>query len=105
MEGVTPEVLRRLRAHDWPGNVRELHNVVEYAFAVGKGPVFRSEELPPELREGEAPEVHLAAPADLDEVARLRDALVRAEGHVGRAAELVGMSRPTFWRHRKRLGV
>ena len=105
VEGVTPEVLRRLRAHDWPGNVRELHNVVEYAFAVGKGPVFRSEELPPELREGEAPEVLLAAPADLDEVARLRDALARAEGHVGRAAELLGMSRPTFWRHRKRLGV
>lgn len=105
IDAVSPEVLRRLRAHDWPGNVRELHNVVEYAFAVGRGPVFRADELPPELREEEPPEITTAAPADLDEVARLRDALARADGHVGRAAELLGMSRPTFWRHRKRLGV
>jgi DNA-binding NtrC family response regulator len=30
-EGISPEALRVLEAHDWPGNIRELQNVVEYA--------------------------------------------------------------------------
>ena len=102
---VSSEVMLRLRAHDWPGNVRELHNVVEYAFAVGRGPTFGVAELPPELRVGDAPTALVEVAPALDEVARLRDALERAEGHVGRAAAMLGMSRPTFWRHRKRLGV
>ncbi len=29
IEGITPDALRKLIAHDWPGNVRELRNVVD----------------------------------------------------------------------------
>lgn len=29
--GLSPEAIKRLRAHDWPGNIRELQNVMEYA--------------------------------------------------------------------------
>lgn len=50
VQGIAPEVMRSLMAHAWPGNVRELHNVVDYAFAVGRGPIILLEELPPELR-------------------------------------------------------
>jgi transcriptional regulator with PAS, ATPase and Fis domain len=105
VESVAPEVLRAIEAHDWPGNVRELHNVVEYAFAVGRGPVFSLDDLPPELREAEPPPEISEVVDDEAESGRIRAALVEAEGHVGRAAAALGMSRPTFWRHRKRLGI
>ncbi len=99
---VSPTVMRRLLDHSWPGNVRELMNVVQYAFAVGRGPVLELEDLPPEFREPGTP----LGPAPLvDEATRLRQALANTGGSIGEAAALLGMSRPTFWRKRKKHGV
>lgn len=97
----SPEAMRLLLDHRWPGNVREVQNVVDYAFAVGRGPEVQVDELPPEFREAATP-VTGGEGGTADAV---RDALRRADGHVGRAAELLGVSRPTFWRWRKRHGV
>ncbi len=113
---VAPEAMRALLDHPWPGNVRELRNAIEYAFAVGRGPELRRDELPPVLRgedarseEGPRSEPGpvstdgarpLLPPAS--EIERLRWALDRCDGHVGRAAALLGMSRATFWRKRRR---
>ena len=52
--------------------------------------------------DGEAQDVR--APHD-DEARRIRDALAASHGHVGDAAALLGMSRPTFWRKRKKYGL
>jgi transcriptional regulator with PAS, ATPase and Fis domain len=105
---ITPDAIRALLDHGWPGNVRELINVVEYATAVGRGPTLDLRDLPPEFRE---PRVERRAPAParaaapLDERALILDALNRTNGNVGEAADLVGMSRPTFWRKRKKYGI
>ena len=53
VETIAPDAMRALLDHDWPGNGRELRNVVEYAFAVGRGPELELEELPPEVRSHE----------------------------------------------------
>jgi two-component system response regulator PilR (NtrC family) len=34
IEGISPEVMRKLEAYDWPGNVRELENTMERAVAL-----------------------------------------------------------------------
>src|SRR4030088_988250 len=34
VEGISPEVMRKLEAYDWPGNVRELENTLERAVAL-----------------------------------------------------------------------
>ena len=117
---VSPETMRILLNHEWPGNVRELQNVLDYAFAVGRGVEFLPDELPPEFSEPMAaacgtpscaPQVgwggaqNLPAPqipAVQDEKQRIQNALEQANGRVGLAAELLGMSRPTFWRKRKK---
>lgn len=104
IRAIDPDVMRALLDHDWPGNVRELLNVVQYAFAVGRGPDLRISELPPEFRERGSTLPTPRAPQE-DQASRIRDALARSGGHVGRAAALLGMSRPTFWRHRKKLGI
>ena len=54
IEKIEPEAMRVLLDYAWPGNIRELHNVVEYAFAVGRGTTLRLSELPPEFREPRA---------------------------------------------------
>lgn len=43
--------MKLLLDYSWHGNIRELQNVVEYAFAVGRGTILKSVELPPEFRE------------------------------------------------------
>jgi DNA-binding NtrC family response regulator len=104
---VAPEAMRALLDHAWPGNVRELRNVVEYAFAVGRGTDLRRDDLPPQLREPRGPspiDPAGAAPAE-GEAERIRRALDQARGRINEAAAKLGMSRATFWRKRKRYGL
>lgn len=111
---VESDAMKLLLQWRWPGNVRELQNAVEYVFAVGHGPVLRAVDLPSELRgmpiPGTPPAVAtgpaaLAEEGDAALAARIQAALQTHKGHVGKAAESLGLSRPTFWRYRKRLGV
>jgi len=111
-----PDAMRAVLDYDWPGNVRELQNVLEYAFAVGRGPEIQLRELPPEFRTTQpAPVVEASSPKldgqryralePKDEKEAIRRALQQAGGHIGRAATFLGMSRPTLWRKRKRYGL
>jgi transcriptional regulator with PAS, ATPase and Fis domain len=50
IEHVSPEARAALRGYDFPGNVRELRNVLQYAFAIGRGPTLLAADLPPEMR-------------------------------------------------------
>ena len=108
IDRIAPAAMRALLDHRWPGNVRELRNVVEYAFAVGRGVELSRAELPPELRESVAVQSSPAAPQRLkpiDEAQRIQDAIAAAGGHLGKAAEMLGISRPTLWRKRRKYGV
>jgi transcriptional regulator with PAS, ATPase and Fis domain len=104
---ISPEAMRTLLDHTWPGNVRELINVIEYAMAVGRGPVLGLRDLPPEFREPGALKRARTTQSDgpVDEESMIREALERSNGHIGTAADLLGMSRPTFWRKRKKYGI
>jgi two-component system response regulator AtoC len=98
IDAVDAGAMEALLEYRWPGNVRELSNLVEYAFAVGEGAVFTVDDLTPELR-GEPPprEGDGDDPRTLER-ARIVDALKRADGRKGKAADLLGMSRSTLWR-------
>jgi len=107
IEKIEPDAMKVLLDYRWPGNIRELHNVVEYAFAVGRGSTLRLSELPPEFREplidniqhGKHKTNKQLTPED--EMAAIQKALEQSQGHVNNAANLLGMSRATFWRKRK----
>ncbi|MDP3838811.1 MAG: sigma 54-interacting transcriptional regulator, partial [Methylococcales bacterium] len=104
IEKIEPSAMRTLLDYSWLGNVRELQNVVEYAFAVGRGTTLRLSELPPEFRDSrriEQPAKHTLLLSDEQEAAAIRQALEQSNGKVSLAAQLAGMSRATFWRKRK----
>ncbi len=108
IEKIDPQAMRALLDYAWPGNIRELHNVVEYAFAVGRGATLRWSELPPEIRESRIiepqPMQNMPLSAD-EESAAIRQALEKSNGKVTQAARTLGMSRATFWRKRKIYGI
>ncbi|CAA9892033.1 PAS modulated sigma54 specific transcriptional regulator, Fis family [Candidatus Methylobacter favarea] len=114
IEKIEPQAMRILLDYPWPGNIRELHNVVEYAFAVGRGPTLRLSELPPEFRETrptadqplQSTSSRQASPLSTEqETAAIRLALEQSNGKVTSAASSLGMSRATFWRKRKLYGI
>ena len=107
IEKIDPDAMKVLLDYRWPGNIRELHNVVEYAFAVGRGSILRLSELPPEFREPRVenlqkiPRNQNQQLTPEDEMSAIRKALEQSQGQVSIAANLLGMSRATFWRKRK----
>jgi two-component system, NtrC family, response regulator AtoC len=104
VETIAPEPMRALLNHSWPGNVRELRNVVEYAFAVGRGSELLLEELPPEFAE-ESGTADIVVDEDQSERELIREALQLEVGRVSAAAKRLGMSRATFWRKRQKYGL
>ena len=108
VEQIEDDVLEALLAYPWPGNVRELHNVIQFAFAVGEGPVLTLSHLTPELR-GEPPPENLVEQLEPDarsiERDAILDALRKARGKRADAAGMLGMSRTTLWRKMRELGV
>lgn len=59
----SPEVLEVLEKYDWPGNVRELRNALEHAATFARGAQLQLADLPRNLREGRASELHSEAPS------------------------------------------
>lgn len=101
VETFAPDAMRALLDHRWPGNVRELRNVVEYAFAVGRGAELLLGELPPEFGEGTTGGEG-GASEEPSERERIREALQLEGGRLNAAAKRLGMSRATFWRKRRK---
>ncbi|WP_445287811.1 sigma-54-dependent Fis family transcriptional regulator [Variovorax atrisoli] len=111
---LSEEAMRRLLAHDWPGNLRELRNVLRLALALCSDGRVGVEDIQLQLpaRSGNvapATVAHVAAssPADADGIpaAELIELLRRHRWHVARAADELGLSRATVYRHMKRHGI
>ncbi|WP_437579995.1 sigma 54-interacting transcriptional regulator [Sorangium sp. So ce887] len=97
------EALRRLSQHGWPGNVRELENVITKAVVFCDGRRIGPDDVElPRAREGSG----RGAPRPLqDERAALLAALEGTGWNALQAAREAGMSRATFYRKLRRLGI
>src|SRR6266508_553864 len=109
----TPEALSALRAYHWPGNVRELEAVLERMLHISEKSVLTLADLPPAIAQslpaaGNGTMTPLDRLYDRQAVAE-RDAILRAgreaAGHLGHAAERLGISRATLWRKMKLYGL
>ncbi len=102
---VGPDAMDLLLNHPWPGNVRQLENAIERACVTVRQGVIEPEHLPPDI--AHRPSGSLDVSVDItrplaDQVAEqaakieekyLRSAMKKTRGHVGRCAEISGLSR------------
>ncbi|HEX4609170.1 MAG TPA: sigma-54 dependent transcriptional regulator [Urbifossiella sp.] len=121
IQGFDPEALACLRAYRWPGNVRELQAVLKEAMLRATGTLLLPEFLPAAVRgRPDVPAADTAGAGDVDIPALIDDLLARGEndlhtrvvsalervlfervlratgGHLGRAAERLGLNRSTL---------
>ena len=95
--GLAPDAIRAIQAYAWPGNVRELENRIKGAVIMAEGAVVTANDLG--LKDpGEDPEyLNLRVARQRAEVQAARQALAVARGNLSRAAELLGVTRPTLY--------
>ncbi|RMG46599.1 MAG: sigma-54-dependent Fis family transcriptional regulator [Acidobacteria bacterium] len=111
-----PEALRRLERHPFPGNVRELANLVHRLVLSVAGETIRVGDLPEEYRRPEPaspapPALAWAEGMSLAEALRaverelIVNALRRHEGHRGKTARALGISRKNLWEKMRAHGL
>ena len=99
--------IRAVEAHNWPGNIRELENCVKRATIMADGSCISSEDIGLAPAGGEAVQesLDLRAARDAAEKKTIIAALGRVDGNIVKAAELLGVSRPTLYDLMHRLGL
>ena len=97
----TEDALAAIDRHAWPGNVRELLNVVKRAAIMADGPRVAAADLglPASAPGAEelADVVDLRTARERAERTAVIAALARTGDNIARAAELLGVSRPTLY--------
>lgn len=101
---LAPDAIEAIERHDWPGNVRELENVIKRAVIMADGSSIRAADLDIEVK-GEADDLNLRAVRDDAERGAVLRALARVDGNLSKAAELLGISRPTLYDLLHRFGL
>ncbi len=91
------EALALIESHHWPGNVREMENCIKRAVIMADGPQITAEDLGLADTPAEEEPLNLRQIRDEAEYKALVKALARADGNIVRAAEMLGVSRPTIY--------
>lgn len=99
------DALDAISNHSWPGNVREIENCIKRAVIMAEGSQITALDLG--LKPADTPE----QPATLREVREQAEcevitrALARVNGNIAKAAELLGVTRPTLYDLMNRYGL
>jgi DNA-binding NtrC family response regulator len=110
---VSPDAFEKLLDYSWPGNVRELQNAIEYAVVLARQGIIGVKELPaeiqlpPALQQTELGGLPRKGVQTLDDLERqaILQALAECRGNKKKAAELLGIQRPTLYNKMKRYAI
>src|SRR5213596_2956018 len=110
---ILPDAFQKLLDYSWPGNVRELQNAMEYAVVLARENLIGVKELPaevqlpPALQQTERIPLARTGVQSLDDMERnaILQALAQCHGNKKKAAELLGIQRPTLYNKLKRYAI
>ncbi|MDO8651329.1 MAG: PEP-CTERM-box response regulator transcription factor [Undibacterium sp.] len=91
------EALALIESHPWPGNVREMENCIKRAIIMADGPQISAEDLGLSSLPVQEEAINLRQIRDDAEHKAVVKALARMDGNMVKAAELLGVSRPTLY--------
>jgi two-component system, NtrC family, response regulator AtoC len=98
-----PSTVKLLEAYAWPGNVRELKNAIEHALLFAEDSLLLPKNFP-QIIQAKEYAGGLKSLEDLEREA-IKTTLDQTHYKIGRAAELLGISRKTLLEKRKRYGL
>lgn len=102
---VSDGAIKKLKHYDYPGNVRELENIIEQAVSMADREHVLSEKIlnmPVTARKYKAPEIDYSAKQPLDEYLAaveakiIKDAIIKADGNISKAAKVLQIKRQTL---------
>jgi two-component system, NtrC family, response regulator len=100
-----PDAIDAIEAHAWPGNVRELENVIKRAVIMADGQKIGAADMGLAASETDAAMLNLRQVRDEAEKGAVVRVLSRVNGNLSKAAELLGVSRPTLYDLMDRFGL
>jgi two-component system NtrC family response regulator len=102
-----PDAVAAIEGYAWPGNVRELENVIRRAVIMADGHGISAADIgiaSEEQGQG-AQELNLRQVRDEAEKGAVLRALARVNGNLSKAADMLGVSRPTLYELIRRFGL
>lgn len=105
LQGFSPEAMTKLLEYSWPGNVRELDHTIERAVIMCRDERVQAANLGLQSS-GRARAINLDD-MSVEEVESLlvSKALARCNGNISQAAEVLGLSRGSFYRRMEKYGL
>jgi two-component system NtrC family response regulator len=103
--GFAPQAIRAIEAYHWPGNIRELENRIKRAVIMAEGSKLTPQDLElvspyAKYEGGSLKEAREGLEKDL-----IERALAKNKGNMTKAAEELGVSRPTLYELMEKLGM
>ena len=104
---LSEEAVKAIEAHFWPGNIRELENCIKRATIMADGTQIGCDDIGLKSSTLDAAESSLDLRTIRDDAERraIIAALGRVNGNIVKAAELLGVSRPTLYDLMHRLSL
>jgi two-component system NtrC family response regulator len=99
------EAVRAIDGHAWPGNVRELENSIKRAVIMSEGDQITRADVGLSVPQETVETLNLRQVRDEAEKRAVLTALARTNENLARAAELLGISRPTLYDLMHRFGL
>lgn len=104
------DAIQAIEAHTWPGNVRELLNAIKRAAIMADGVRVTAADIGLAVPAAEgvaaaASDIDLRTVREQAERQAIVTALARSSGNILRAAEMLGVSRPTLYDLMRRLAI
>lgn len=97
VRGFSNDALAAIDSYQWPGNVRELENRIKRAVIMAEGAQVTAEDLELSATQNDSMPFNLRQVREQAERHALSRALAIADGNLSRAAELLGITRPTLY--------
>ena len=100
-----PDAIDAIEAHSWPGNVRELENVIRRAVIMTEGATIKADDVGISTGANAVSMLNLRQVREDAERNAVLGVLGRVNGNLSKAAELLGISRPTLYDLMHRFGL
>ncbi len=102
---LSDDALVAIEAYQWPGNVREIENCMKRAVIMADGQFINADDLALDVESAEPKIFNLRQVRDDAERGAILQVLGKVDGNIARAAEMLGVSRPTLYDLMRRFGI